>query len=448
MSEAGSQIAEAKVVRQPSTPEQLRQFAEGGFLYAVTDGAGEPLLTAMFRELGPTKAYPVVIPGVSQQELIPYVVAIDSLLLEWLRQTVWPRPWGVFALSKFDLQTLAQHFARFLLVTLPDGERWFFRFYDPRVLTNYLPNCSPDELTSFCGPVRGFAIPNSDTGQVEIMQFIAPASARPAQPSPQPGPEAAVASESTATAQQAQTLRPTLILQSVLAPQSATPPPAAPVEVVAPEPAAISMPPAASDADETAEIPAFTEPGAVAEPAAAAEPKEVPQPAPVAEASEEFPEKAAPTESAEPEALAPSEETMTPPADTAEQPPTWGLRPEQIAAIQPAVLDSFDARVAEHLQQFFPEQCQVLGTEGLKEAIEFGIQRASAYEIVLERDVCVFLDLMFTFGVNFDSEVPWAAAILNDPAAPEPSAKVERLYQAAAENVQKAMGSAVAAPQG
>ena len=310
-------MGEASLLRQPSSPEQLHQFAEAGFLYAITDGAGEPLLTAMLRDLGQSHACPVLIPGAAQQELIPYIVAVDALLLEWLRQTVWPRPWGVFALAKSDLASLAQHFARFLLVTMPDGDQWFFRFYDPRVLGIYLPNCSPEELSSFCGPVRAFAIPHPDGAQVELMQFVAGSA------------EAALPAE-------------------------------APVEAQA----------------------------------------------------------------------------------------GWGLRPDQLAALQPAAVDSFDDRVADHLRQFFPEQCQNLGADGLKEAIDYGIHRAAAYRIELERDICVFLELMFTFGVDFDRQVSWAATILNDPAILDPSQKIEKLFQEAARHVQKAMQHAVGVVSG
>lgn len=310
-------MGEASVLRKPSSPEQLQWFAEAGFLYAITDGAGEPLLAAMLRELGHSRACPVTIPGAAQHDLIPYIVAVDALLLEWLRQTVWARPWGVFVLAKSDLQSLAQHFARFLFVSLPDGEQWFFRFYDPRVLGTYLPNCSAEELTSFCGPVRAFAIPVSDSGQVELMQFVAGSS------------EAAAPAE-------------------------------APVEELG----------------------------------------------------------------------------------------GWSLRPDQVAALQPAALDSFDARIADHLTQFFPVQCQNLGPDGLKEAIDYGIRCAAAYGIELESDVRVYLDLMFTFGVDFDRQVSWATTILNDPAVSDPSQKIEKLFREAALHVQKAMQQVIGAASG
>jgi hypothetical protein len=35
----------------------------------------------------------------------------------------------------------------------PDLESLFFRFYDPRVMRNYLPTCPPAQLAEFFGPV-------------------------------------------------------------------------------------------------------------------------------------------------------------------------------------------------------------------------------------------------------------------------------------------------------
>ena len=48
------------------------------------------------------------------------------------------------------------HFRRFLLVEAPDGDSWYFRFYDPRVLERFLPTCDAAQLTDFFGPVSAY----------------------------------------------------------------------------------------------------------------------------------------------------------------------------------------------------------------------------------------------------------------------------------------------------
>src|SRR5262249_31341801 len=66
-------------------------------------------------------------------------------------------------------ETLRTHLRRFLMVQLPDGERWYFRYYDPRILKIYLSNCRADELEIFFGPVRAFGIAESESSQVLLL---------------------------------------------------------------------------------------------------------------------------------------------------------------------------------------------------------------------------------------------------------------------------------------
>ncbi len=62
-----------------------------------------------------------------------------------------------------------------------------------------------------------------------------------------------------------------------------------------------------------------------------------------------------------------------------------------------------------------------------------GIEKASHYGIVSERDVCKFTDLMFAFGEMFDKDtkLPWAVAILTDSGIEDPSTRTNRLWDTA-----------------
>jgi hypothetical protein len=90
-------------------------------------------------------------------------------VLEIVGNSVADEPWGVFAMSKGTVAELRQHLRRFLVVELPDGERWKFRFYDPRILPIYLSHCEEWELRKFFGPVRGFGVPFEHA--VAILQY-------------------------------------------------------------------------------------------------------------------------------------------------------------------------------------------------------------------------------------------------------------------------------------
>ncbi len=39
------------------------------------------------------------------------------------------------------------------MVKDPDGNRLFFRFYDPRIFKTFLPTCNGDQLAEVFGPV-------------------------------------------------------------------------------------------------------------------------------------------------------------------------------------------------------------------------------------------------------------------------------------------------------
>jgi hypothetical protein len=112
------------------------------------------------------------------------------------------------------------------------------------------------------------------------------------------------------------------------------------------------------------------------------------------------------------------------------------IRREQIAGFREPRLKEFEDRVVAHLARCFPTQCEVLGEPEVRGTIRYGIERAAAYGMVAERDVCKYIDLMIVYGRNFDRDpaLPWVRAILNDQTAEDPSVTVDRLYEEAKKN--------------
>lgn len=90
-----------------------------------------------------------------------------------------------------------------------------------------------------------------------------------------------------------------------------------------------------------------------------------------------------------------------------------------------------------HLETFFPERAAELGEQGVRDAIELGQKKAAKYNISTERDVCKFLNFMFAFGFDFDAdpELPWAKAILTNPALGRSNLKMHLLEKAAQGNL-------------
>ncbi len=275
---------EALIKTREIDSEQLRELAAAGWVYAILDACDEPLVPPKMQELGEEKALSLFKGGAQESywAVAPYLAKVDSGLLQWLGENLDGTPWGIFVFTKTDLLALHRHFRHFLIVQLHDGKQWFFRFYDPRILTTYLPGCNAAELKQFFGPVRGFGVAAEDK---VIITEIAPGTA------------------DTATLSAA---------------------------------------------------------------------------------------------------------------------PLSHIRPEQYGALDELAISDFEARVTAHIQEFFPQQCEELGPKGTHEFIRYGIAKAASYEITDETEVCQYIDLMFGFGEDFDSdpEQAWAAQVLNSPQVP------------------------------
>ena len=166
---------------------QARAWAERGRLYAIVDATDTPAVPPRADAAGADAVS--LYRGSAEEELFaiaPFLFKVDSDILEWITGDLWSGPWGIFALSDAPLDELRFHFRRFLTVESPEGERWYFRFYDPRVLPAYLATCTPAEIATFFGPVRGFAITNAETYGLTV---IAPGAAPDAVSTPAPAPQ-------------------------------------------------------------------------------------------------------------------------------------------------------------------------------------------------------------------------------------------------------------------
>jgi hypothetical protein len=109
------------------------------------------------------------------------------------------------------------------------------------------------------------------------------------------------------------------------------------------------------------------------------------------------------------------------------------IRKEQLAVFGPLGKKAFEDHMVAHLKKVFPAQFEALGEPKLRETLQYGTQRAAAYHLTSERDVCKYIDLMILHGRDFDKAPnhPWALSILQNQAIRKPSAKIERLYNAA-----------------
>lgn len=134
-------------------------------LHIVLDAArmGPALATA--QEL--TDKYSSLYKGRSEEHLAavaPYLFSATDqpTFTNWLVEQGWGQSWGVYLESAALPTEVYRHLRKFLLVRTETGQELYFRFYDPRVLRQFLPTCNTQQLADFFGPVRYFLLEDED----------------------------------------------------------------------------------------------------------------------------------------------------------------------------------------------------------------------------------------------------------------------------------------------
>ncbi len=99
----------------------------------------------------------------------------------------------------------------------------------------------------------------------------------------------------------------------------------------------------------------------------------------------------------------------------------------------------FERWMQGHLRECFPDRCAQLETTDLCRFVHCGLEKARSYCFVDEADGCRFVDLMVVLGPDFDvnPQLPWASVILKNPAFPDPSTRMEALFEAACEHLHR-----------
>ena len=118
------------------------------------------------------------------------------------------------------------------------------------------------------------------------------------------------------------------------------------------------------------------------------------------------------------------------------------MRDAQMGTFEQAAVHNFENRLLSHLKEFFPRHCEILGDEQVRKVIRLGIERAEQYELFSERDLHLYVGLMFMLGSYFDQDpqLPWAAKILTDENIVYPNDRADQLYDRAMVFLNEAAG--------
>jgi hypothetical protein len=106
------------------------------------------------------------------------------------------------------------------------------------------------------------------------------------------------------------------------------------------------------------------------------------------------------------------------------------MRQEQVEAFRQHHLQKFEDEMVEHLKGFAPEFCEIRGEACMRRVIGLGIDRAQLYGFTNRGPVRFYIELMLTFGSDFDTDfqLPWVGEILRQPESGNQAIRAERLF--------------------
>lgn len=119
------------------------------------------------------------------------------------------------------------------------------------------------------------------------------------------------------------------------------------------------------------------------------------------------------------------------------------IRKEQDEELGKIALKRFEDSMVEHVKEFFPKYYEIHGEPLIRKVIQYAVQRAENYDFVTERDVCLYINLVFLLGSNFDTDkqLPWTVEILKDEMITSSAMRIDRLYDKAMEYFDRVAGT-------
>ena len=107
-----------------------------------------------------------------------------------------------------------------------------------------------------------------------------------------------------------------------------------------------------------------------------------------------------------------------------------------------AAFKRFEDDMVEHVKEFFPNHYRIAGEPVIRNVIQYGIERSQIYDFTTERNMCLYITVMFMLGSNFDTDFffPWATEILKDKSEANPSVRADKLADVALDFMKRIAG--------
>ncbi len=108
-------------------------------------------------------------PGLAR--VAPYLVRLEpgSRFARTFYEDGWGDAWGLVVRSKASMKALRRHFRTIAYARCDAGPKLLFRYYDVRVMRQFLPTCDATQLEQLFGPVDAFVLDSAGGHTPQIM---------------------------------------------------------------------------------------------------------------------------------------------------------------------------------------------------------------------------------------------------------------------------------------
>ena len=109
------------------------------------------------------------------------------------------------------------------------------------------------------------------------------------------------------------------------------------------------------------------------------------------------------------------------------------IRKEQMDAFDDELRKKFEQQAVIKMNKLFPDICEVLGNNKVKQKVKGGINSAKKYSIDKENDLLKYISLTFILGDDFDmdteSDYREIQKILNSTEIENPTIKLDKIFK-------------------
>lgn len=115
------------------------------------------------------------------------------------------------------------------------------------------------------------------------------------------------------------------------------------------------------------------------------------------------------------------------------------IRKKQLEVLEDVAARNFENELVEHIKEFAPKHSGVIKDKGVREVVRLGIERAENYGFTKRGPIRFYVELMFMFGSDFDTDfqLPWAAGMLNNDEIKDEMERADLLHEKMLEYIKK-----------